>query len=128
MAFGKSIWRPIRNYVDRRFPRTELVLSGGLTKTPELAQLLADVFANPVKLLESSEEGTSWGAALMAKYRSQVLQGADLPWSEFLGAHATESSKRYQPLASSVTSYEEVYQKYKKLLHTQPTLDKAINN
>lgn len=110
------------------FPRTELVLSGGLTKTPELAQLLADVFANPVKLLESSEEGTAWGAALMAKYRSQVLQGADLPWSEFLGAHATELSKRYQPLASSVTRYEEVYQKYKKLLHTQPTLDKAINN
>ena len=110
------------------FPRTELVLSGGLTKTPELAQLLADVFANPVKLLESAEEGTAWGAALMAKYRSQVLRGADLPWSEFLGAHATESSKRYQPLASAVTTYEKVYQKYKKLVEIQPILDKAINN
>jgi sugar (pentulose or hexulose) kinase len=110
------------------FPRTELVLSGGLTKTPELAQLLADVFANPVKLLESAEEGTAWGAALMAKYRSQVLRGADLPWSDFLGAHATESSKRYQPLASAVTRYEKVYQKYKKLVEIQPILDKAFNN
>jgi sugar (pentulose or hexulose) kinase len=110
------------------FPRTELVLSGGLTKTPELAQLLADVFANPVTLLESAEEGTAWGAALMAKYRSQVLQGAELPWSEFLGTHATGSPQQYQPKAAAITAYEGVYQRYKKLIDTQPAIDKAINN
>jgi sugar (pentulose or hexulose) kinase len=110
------------------FPRTELVLSGGLTKTPELAQLLADVFANPVTLLESAEEGTAWGAALMAKYRSQVLQGAELPWSEFLGTHATGSPQQYQPKAAAITAYEGVYQQYKKLIDTQPAIDKAINN
>ncbi len=45
---------------DQGFPRTELVLTGGLTKTPELAQMLADVFETPVTLLESAEEGTAW--------------------------------------------------------------------
>ena len=56
--------------LDRQgYPRTELVLSGGLTKTPELSQILADVFETPVTLLESAEEGTAWGAALLAKYR-----------------------------------------------------------
>ncbi|MDA7918814.1 FGGY-family carbohydrate kinase, partial [Mariniblastus sp.] len=109
------------------FPRTELVLSGGLTKTPELAQLLADVFANPVTLLESAEEGTAWGAALMAKYRNQVLEGSKRPWSEFLNEHAMESPKQYQPQSASITAYEAAYQKYKKLVGTQPMLDHAIN-
>jgi xylulokinase len=111
----------------QEFPRTELVLSGGLTKTPELAQLLADVFANPVTLLESAEEGTAWGAALMAKYRNQVLEGSKRPWSEFLNEHAMESPKQYQPQTDAVTAYEAAYQKYKKLVGTQPMLDQAIN-
>ena len=110
------------------FPRTELVLSGGLTKTPELAQLLADVFANPVTLLESAEEGTAWGAALMAKYRNQVLQGAESPWPDFLSAQATGSSQQYQPETTSVAAYDGVYQKYKKLLGTQSMLDEAIHD
>ncbi len=110
------------------FPRTELVLSGGLTKTPELAQLLADVFANPVTLLESAEEGTAWGAALMAKYRSQVLQGSDRPWSEYLKEQAMESPKQYRPEAAAITAYEAVYQQYKKLVDAQPMLDQAIND
>ena len=54
--------------LDRQgFPRKELVLSGGLTKTPELGQVLADVFETPVKLLAGADEGCAWGAALMAK-------------------------------------------------------------
>ncbi len=109
------------------FPRTELVLSGGLTKTPELAQLLADVFGNPVTLLESAEEGTAWGAALMAKYRSQQLEGSDNSWTEFLKEHAVESPTQYLPQAAAVTAYENVYQKYKKLVDAQPMLDQAVN-
>jgi len=57
------------------FPRTELVLSGGLTQTPQLGQVLADVFNTTVSLLDSAEEGTAWGATLMAKYRSLVSDG-----------------------------------------------------
>ncbi len=110
------------------FPRTELVLSGGLTKTPELAQLLADVFANPVTLLESAEEGTAWGAALMAKYRNQVLQGSARPWSEYLKEQAMGSHKKYQPESAAITAYEAVYQQYKKLVDAQPMLDQAIND
>ena len=49
------------NVLDQQnFHRKELILTGGLTKTPELGQVLADVFDTPVTLLESAEEGTAW--------------------------------------------------------------------
>ena len=50
---------------------TELILSGGLAKTPECGQILADVFNLPVRLLDGSkaDEGCAWGAAVLAKYR-----------------------------------------------------------
>ena len=57
---------------------TELILTGGLTKTPECGQILADVFGLRVWLLEGScaKEGGSWGAAVLVKYRLSRL--ADL--------------------------------------------------
>ena len=57
------------------FPRTEIVLSGGLTKTPALGQLLADAFNTPVSILDGATEGTAWGAALLAKHRADTLAG-----------------------------------------------------
>jgi sugar (pentulose or hexulose) kinase len=109
------------------FPRTELVLSGGLTKTPELGQILADVFGTPVTLLESAEEGTAWGAALMAKFRHAKMGGLTNDWAEFLEQHARENQTRFEPEASSVAVYEAVYQKYKKLIEIHGTLDEAVH-
>ncbi len=48
------------------FPRTEIVLSGGLVKTPALGQLLADAFHTPVAIRAAAAKGTAWGAALLA--------------------------------------------------------------
>jgi hypothetical protein len=43
--------------LDRQgFPRTEIVLSGGLTKTPALGQILANVFNTPVTILDAAAE------------------------------------------------------------------------
>ena len=110
--------------LDRQgYPRTEIILSGGLTKTPECGQILADVFNTPVVLLDSAEEGCSWGAALLAKYRH--LNGAD--WPAFLDAVAADGTssrlrQRFVPDATSAGEYDRVFQKYKALIQLQPQL------
>lgn len=109
------------------FPRNELILSGGLTRTPQLGQLLADVFDTPVTLLDSAEEGTAWGAALMAKYRNERLQGASGTWSDFLGQQAAGSPSRFQPNPEAVAAIAHVYAKYKRLMNVQPQLSDAVN-
>jgi sugar (pentulose or hexulose) kinase len=108
------------------FPRTELVLSGGLTKTPELGQILADVFGTAVTLLDSAEEGTAWGAALMAKFRHLKINGDSIDWSAFLKQQATGSPTKFDPNADHVAQYESVYQRYKRLIAQQPAIEAAV--
>lgn len=118
----------------QEFPRNELVLTGGLTKTPELAQVLADVFNTPVKLLESAEEGTAWGAALLAKFRHEKQQDATDVWAKFvlrerdalLKGQGRAMSREFMPKADQVSIYAAMYARYKKLLATQATLQEAI--
>lgn len=109
------------------FPQTELVLSGGLTKTPQLGQILADVFAAPVSLLDSAEEGTAWGAALMAKFRRAKLDGQTGDWAEFLDQHSSGDQSRFEPNDEAVKKYESVYQRYKKLIGIYPAIDEAVH-
>jgi sugar (pentulose or hexulose) kinase len=110
--------------LDRQgYPRTEIILSGGLTKTPACGQILADVFNTPVVLLDSAEEGCSWGAALLAKYR--LVNGDD--WPAFLDAVAdgTASSRirqRFVPGATSAAEYDKVFERYQALIQLQPQL------
>ncbi len=109
------------------FPRTELVLSGGLTKTPELGEILANVFDTAVTLLNSAEEGTAWGAALMAKFRHAKINGGSQAWSNFLVAHAPPNRTRFEPDKEKVAQYETVYQRYKKLVSAHQQIDAALN-
>ncbi len=108
------------------FPRTELILTGGLTKTPELAQLLADVFNTRVTLLPASEEGTAWGAALLAKYRDACLQGKSDDWTQFLAAHAGTKQQLFEPHASTVKQLKAAFLTYKKLMTLQQALDESL--
>lgn len=104
--------------LDRQgFPRVELVLSGGLTKTAELGQVLADVFATPVKLLDSADEGCAWGAALMAKYRQERMEGGGQTWAEFLGSSGAGDVTRFQPDATSSSEYEALFEGYQDLFN-----------
>ncbi len=109
------------------YPRTELVLTGGLTKTPELAQLLADVFNAPVSMPASAEEGTAWGAALMAKFRANQLQQQAGDWAAFLKSQSTGEQKRFEPVADNVARYDAVFDKYRKLVGTQSRLDEVLS-
>jgi sugar (pentulose or hexulose) kinase len=113
--------------LDRQgFPRHQLVLSGGLTKTPELSQILADVFATRVSLLESAEEGTAWGAALMAKFRHETIAGSSQTWTDFLKRQPVGQGCHFAPDPAAVRSYADVYHRYKRLVAQQATLSLAV--
>jgi sugar (pentulose or hexulose) kinase len=103
------------------FPRTEIILSGGLTKTPALGQLLADAFDTPVTILDGAVEGTAWGAALMAKFRAEALAGRSRPWPEFLAAHASGTPTRFTPRPAAVATLAQSLARHRRLvaLHTQ---------
>ena len=114
--------------LDRQgFPRTELVLSGGLAKTPELGQLLADVFGTRVSLLESAEEGTAWGAALMAKFRFQVAAGVKQTWAEFLSGLNSGQQRQFEPHQEASEKYQVMFERYKKLMSVQSQLQDAVD-
>eukprot|EP00538_Stauroneis_constricta_P002299 CAMPEP_0119558526 /NCGR_PEP_ID=MMETSP1352-20130426/10839_1 /TAXON_ID=265584 /ORGANISM="Stauroneis constricta, Strain CCMP1120" /LENGTH=508 /DNA_ID=CAMNT_0007605911 /DNA_START=30 /DNA_END=1556 /DNA_ORIENTATION=+ len=114
---------------EQKIPLTELVLTGGLSKTAESGQILADVFNLPVTLLDSADEGCSWGAAVMAKYRHlRQTSKTTQTWSEFEDGIASEQSKRqYEPNAENVPIYDGMYRRYQGLLKLQPQLDEAMN-
>lgn len=108
------------------FPRREIVLSGGITKTPELAQLLADAFRAPVTILAGAAEGTAWGAALMAKYRDRCLTGRQGDWQSFLAGHAVDGARRFVPRAAAAAALDRMYARHKRLVALQPQLDAAV--
>ena len=104
------------------YPRSEIILSGGLTKTPALGQILADVFNTPVTILDGAAEGTAWGAALMAKYRDASLAGSASDWQTFLASHASGTPTRFSPRPASVATYARLYDRYRKLVALQGQL------
>jgi sugar (pentulose or hexulose) kinase len=108
------------------FPRTEIVLSGGITKTPELGQLLADAFHVPVVILAGATEGTAWGAALMAKFRDERLAGKGGPWQSFLEGHATDGARRFQPRPATAATFDRMYARHQKLVALHGQLDAAV--
>ena len=120
---------------DQGYPRTELILTGGLVRTPGCAQILADVFGTPVTLLESADEGSCWGAAVMAKFRSlNYLEGnrsADGgayrdDWPTFLESVQPKGRRRYEPDPEAVPIYQDTYRRYTKLLELQPQLNRVM--
>jgi xylulokinase len=118
------------NVLDQQgYPRREIVLSGGLTRTPECGQILADVFNTAVTLLNAAEEGCSWGAAVLAKFRhAHGTEGED--WPTFLDSvaeSAPQKRQRFEPDAIAVSEYEQVYQRYKALVELEPQLTKIGN-
>lgn len=103
------------------FPRSEIVLTGGLAKTPALGQLLADVFATPVVIPDGAAEGTAFGAALLAKYRDAALTGKAPAWPDFLAAHASGKPTRFTPRPASAATLTRSCDRHRALvaLHSQ---------
>jgi sugar (pentulose or hexulose) kinase len=120
------------------FPRTEIVLSGGLVRTPALGQLIADSFDTPVSILDAASEGSAYGAILLAKYRAESLaaspaareesltRGGD--WPAFLASHAAGSPTRFQPRAPAVAVLGRSYERHRRLVALHAALDAALHN
>jgi sugar (pentulose or hexulose) kinase len=109
---------------DQGFQRAELNLSGGLCKTPECGQMLADVFNAPVLVYDSADEGCCWGACILAKYRHD---GPSKDWSAFLCDIAETLLKhRIEPNAASVATFNQMFERYKKLIALQPNLREIV--
>ena len=49
------------------FSRTEIVLSGGVTKTSGVGQIRADAFNRPVSILDGAAEGTALGGGALGE-------------------------------------------------------------
>ena len=112
----------------QNYPRTELVLTGGLSKTPECGQILADIFNSPVVLLHTADEGSSWGAALMAKYRHLCATAGAEDWETFLGSISTDRvSNKFTPNEHAVPVYAQLFVRYRKLIALQNTLTDAVS-
>lgn len=118
---------------EQGYPRTELVFTGGLAKTPECGQILADVFDAPVLVLSgSSDEGSSFGAALLAGYLYEKLKGSSdnnhRDWPSFLTALRASgpTATRYEPIPDNVSTLETMYARYKKLLALVPAVTDAV--
>lgn len=102
--------------VAQGYPCTELILTGGLTKTPELGQILADVMHAPVTLPLASEIGSALGAVLLARYRWQALNGSVVAWPNFLDLHNPPDCHRFEPDRVNAAAYAEVFSDYVRLL------------
>ena len=109
------------------YPRHEIVLSGGITRTPGLAQVLADAFGTPVTLLAGATEGTAWGAALLAAFRAARLAGDGRDWPAFLAGFATGTPARYAPRPESVATLDALYARYLRLRAVHGALDAAAD-
>ena len=108
------------------FPRTEIILSGGLTKTPALGQVVADAFNTPVSILAGAAEGTAWGAALMAKYRDLAIAGGAPDWAAFLADHASGTPTRFTPHAAATAAYARMEDRYRRLVALHRDLENAV--
>jgi sugar (pentulose or hexulose) kinase len=119
---------------EQGFQRTEIILSGGITKTANLGQLVADVFDTPVAIMEAAQEGCAWGAAVLAKYASYVQTvSRETDWAQFLvslsasaGTDGT-SIARFHPRPRSVETLNISFQKHLKLIELQDQLASIIN-
>ena len=103
------------------YPRSEIILTGGLVRTPQLGQLVADAFNTPVTILAGGEEGTAWGSALLAKFRDDTLHGRAPDWASFLASQQTGSPTRFTPQPAAVATLNQVFGRYRQLvdLHSQ---------
>ncbi len=114
--------------LDRQgYPRSEIILTGGLTKTPELAQIIADCFATDVTVLASAQEGTAWGAALLAKYRYAQSLGQAEDWTSFLERQSAGERRVFRPRETLVGRYAQVYRRYLRLMRMHGQLASCLD-
>lgn len=107
--------------------RAEIVLTGGLSKTPGTGQILADVLHTPVVLWETADEGSSWGAAVLARFCFERIHDSNKTWPEFLYQLRPKPKHRFLPNKDESKAYDLVFDKYQKALRLHSSLSTILN-
>ncbi|WP_370981019.1 xylulokinase [Agaribacterium sp. ZY112] len=99
----------------------EVRLTGGGSKNTLWRQIVADVFALPVTVL-NEEENAALGAVLQALWCFEHAQGRPIKLQTLADEHISENpSKACEPKPDAVKAYAEVYQSYQALVaHMAP--------
>jgi len=88
----------------------EIVVTGGGARSAKWRQLVADICAAPVVVLEQ-DEGAAFGAALQAL--QLVETGAAI--GELVDAHLTrDAEKSCEPRSAAVSNYRDIYGQYQR--------------
>lgn len=102
------------------YPRSKIVLTGGIAKTPELAQILANVMETPVSLLPDAAEGCAWGAALLALYRFRsTIHPQPESWESFLDQFKSQNQLNYQPQSDATHDFRRGLDRYRSRLELE---------
>jgi xylulokinase len=93
---------------------SEIVLTGGGSKSREWCQIVADICRLPVSRLEQ-EEGASFGAALQALWLLQKQDAPALELGEIVEHHlARQEGSSLSPVPDNADRYDEVYGAYRR--------------
>ncbi len=112
---------------EQGLPLRQVVLTGGLARTPETGQLIADTFGVPVSVPAGSSEGSALGAAFLARYRFEVLSGSQLLWAEFVAGLARSPTVVFQPWEPVRDILAIRFRQHKKMLGSEPAIANALS-
>lgn len=102
-----------------------IVASGGIVQSNWIGQLMADVFELPVEILGEAEEGSAYGAALMAIYGYRLLTEPELTWVDFINSERPIPSKTFAPIEENVATLWLMFVTYLNLVkNVEPALIK----
>jgi len=104
-----SLWQVYDLMADATGPAKRLILAGGGAVSPLWRQIFADAFDLPVVTLEAGDEGSSFGAAILAGLGAGVWSNA----GEALGQLQVKSETL--PIEGHVPVYRERYGVYKRV-------------
>ena len=94
----------------------EIVVCGGIAKSPWTVQVIADIFETPVRILSEAAEGSAYGAALMALYGARRKSEPKLTWPEFLKAMRPAESIIISPTPGNAGQYQAMFERFSRLV------------
>ena len=94
----------------------KIVASGGSVKSTWTCQAIADIFGVPVHVSKEADEGSAYGAALMAIYGHCRQAEYGLTWGEFLDQMQPKEYQIYQPDPKNSTTYERMFDAFELLV------------
>jgi L-ribulokinase len=113
VAFGTR--RIVENFVEHGIALSEVVACGGIAERSELMmQLLADVTGLPVTIPDAKEVPAR-GAALFGALAAGATRGGFDDIERAVAALRPATARRYEPSASHLATYDEVYSVYRAL-------------